>query len=170
MRRDWANGLEQMQLADREVGTLLKRLKDEGLAENTIVFFIGDHGRCHIRGQQFLYDEGTRIPMIMRWPGKVKTGQVNDNLVYSIDICSTVLEATDVKPPVRLHGKSLFSQDVRDRRYVFAARDKMDITHDAMRSIRSKDHKLILDLMPERAYCQFSFYKEGAYLTLPSPN
>ncbi|MDF1789305.1 MAG: sulfatase-like hydrolase/transferase, partial [Verrucomicrobiales bacterium] len=136
IRRDWANGLEQMQLADREVGTLLKRLKDEGLTENTIVFFIGDHGRCHIRGKQFLYDEGTRIPMIMRWPGKVKTGQVNDNLVYSIDICATVLEATDVKPPVRLHGKSLFSQDVGDRRYVFAARDKMDITHDAMRSIR----------------------------------
>ena len=53
-RRDWANGLEQMQLVDREVGELLKRLDDEGLADNTIVFFIGDHGRCHIRGKQFL--------------------------------------------------------------------------------------------------------------------
>ena len=163
MRRDWANGLEQMQLVDREVGALLKRLKDEGLAENTIVFFIGDHGRCHIRGKQFLYDEGTRIPMIMRWPGKVTAGQVNEDLVYSIDICATVLEAAGVKPPVPLHGKSLFSKAVQERPYVFAARDKMDITHDAMRSIRSKTHKLILNLMPERPYCQFSFYKEGAY-------
>ena len=57
-RRDWANGLEQMQLVDRQVGELLKRLEKEGLAENTIVFFIGDHGRCHIRGKQFLYDGG----------------------------------------------------------------------------------------------------------------
>lgn len=170
IRRDWATGLEQMQLVDREVGELLKRLEQEGLADNTIVFFIGDHGRCHIRGKQFLYDEGTRIPMIMRWPGKVQPGQVNDDLVMSIDICATVLEAAEVTAPVPLHGHSLFSDDVKQRKYVFAARDKMDDTHDAMRSIRSQNHKLILNLMPERAYCQFSFYKEGAYPPLAEMN
>lgn len=170
IRRDWANGLEQMQLVDREVGALLKRLEDEGLAENTVVFFIGDHGRCHIRGKQFLYDEGTRIPMIMRWPGKVKPNQVNDDLVYSIDICATILEAAGIEAPVTLHGKSLFSDEVKNRQYTFAARDKMDDAHDAMRSIRSKDHKLILNLMPERAYCQFSHYKEGAYPPLAEMN
>ncbi len=170
IRRDWANGLEQMQLVDREVGALLKRLDDEGLSQNTIVFFIADHGRCHIRGKQFLYDEGTRIPMIMRWPGKVKPKQINDDLVMSIDICATILEAVGISPPVPLHGKSLFSDDVKQRKYTFAARDKMDTTHDAMRSIRSKDHKLILNLMPERAYCQFSFYKESAYPALAEMN
>jgi len=46
----------------------------------------------------------------------------------------------------------------------------MDDAHDAMRSIRSKDHKLILNLMPERAYCQFSHYKEGAYPPLAEMN
>jgi arylsulfatase A-like enzyme len=55
-----------MQLVDRQIGELFNRLNKEGLAENTIVFFIGDHGRCHIRGKQFLYDGGIRIPMIMR--------------------------------------------------------------------------------------------------------
>lgn len=170
VRRDWANGLEQMQLVDREVGQILKRLDDEGLAENTLVFFIGDHGRCHIRGKQFLYDGGTRIPMIFRWPKKVKGGQVNDDLVMSIDICATILEAAGIEPPVALHGKSLFGDDVKQRQYTFAARDKMDETHDAMRSIRSRDHKLILNLMPERAYCQFSFYKESAYPPLAELN
>ena len=170
IRRDWANGLEQMQIVDREVGALLKRLDDEGLSDNTIVFFIGDHGRCHIRGKQFLYDEGTRIPMIMRWPGKVKPGQVNNDLVMSIDICATILEAASIKAPVPLHGKSLFSDDVKNRKYVFAARDKMDDAHDAMRSVRSKNHKLILNLMPERAYCQFSHYKEFAYPPLAEMN
>ncbi len=170
VRRDWANGLEQMQLVDRQVGAILKRLDDEGLADNTLVFFIADHGRCHIRGKQFLYDEGTRIPMIMRWPGKVQPQQVSDDMVMSIDICATVLEAAGVTAPVPLHGKSLLSDEVKSRRYTFAARDKMDTTHDAMRSIRSKDFKLILNLMPERAYCQFSFYKEGAYPPLAELN
>ena len=170
IRRDWANGLEQMQLVDREVGALLKRLEDEGLADNTLVFFIGDHGRCQIRGKQFLYDEGTQIPMIMRWPGKVAPGQVSGDLVYSIDICATVLEVAGVEAPVPLHGKSLFGDAIKKRKYIFTARDKMDDSHDAMRAIRSKHHKLILNLMPERAYCQFSHYKEGAYPPLAEMN
>ena len=169
-RRDWANGLEQMQLVDSEIGALLKRLDDEGLADNTIVFFIGDHGRCHIRGKQFLYDGGIRIPMVMRWPGKVAPGQVSDDLVMSIDICATILEAAGTTLPVPLHGKSLFSEEVRKRKYVFAARDKMDETHDAMRAIRSKDYKLILNLMPERPWCQYNRYKENGYPMLAELN
>lgn len=169
-RRDWANGLEQMQLVDRQIGALLKRLADEGLTDNTIVFFIADHGRCHIRGKQFLYDGGIRIPMVMRWPGKVEPGQVSDNLVMSIDICATILEAAGVTPPVPLHGKNLLSDAVKNRKYIFAARDKMDETHDAMRAIRSKDFKLILNLMPERPYCQYNRYKESAYPMLAEMN
>ncbi len=170
VRRDWANGLEQMQLVDREVGELLKRLDDEGLADNTIVFFIGDHGRCHIRGKQFLYDGGIRIPMIMRWPGKVRPQQVSDSVVSSIDICATVLEAAGIDAPVPLHGKNLLGNDVANRKYIFAARDKMDETHDAMRAIRSKEFKLILNLMPERPWCQYNRYKEGAYPVLAEMN
>ncbi|MGI9240664.1 MAG: sulfatase family protein [Verrucomicrobiales bacterium] len=170
MRRDWANGLEQMQIVDRQVGALLQRLDEEGLAGDTLVFFIGDHGRCHIRGKQFLYDEGTQIPMILRWPGRVEPGQRCGDLVYSIDLCATALDAAGITPPVPLHGKNLFGDGVRERKYLFAARDKMGDTHDAMRSIRSRDHKLILNLMPERAYCQFSHYKEGAYPPLAELN
>ncbi|RMG33501.1 MAG: DUF4976 domain-containing protein [Planctomycetota bacterium] len=162
-RRDWANGLEQMQIVDREVGRLLKRLDDEGLRDSTLVFFIADHGICHIRGKQFLYDEGLHIPMIVRWPGHIEPGQVSDQLVMSIDICATVLDVAGVEPPVPLHGLSLFGEQIKKRKYVFAARDKMDETHDAMRAIRSKDFKLILNLMPERAYLQYNRYKESSY-------
>ncbi len=169
-RRDWANGLEQMQLVDRQVGDLLQRLEDEGLADSTLVFFIGDHGRCHIRGKQFLYDGGIRIPMIMRWPGQVAPGQVNDDLVSSLDICATVLAAAGIRPPVPLHGENLLGNSLSRRKYVFAARDRMGDTHDAMRAIRSKRYKLIHNLMPERAYCQYSGYKETAYPMLAEIN
>lgn len=169
-RRDWANGLEQMQIVDRQVGKVLKRLDDEGLADSTLVFFIGDHGRCHIRGKQFLYDGGIRIPMIMRWPGKATVGEVNENMVSSIDICATILEAAGVDAPVPLHGESLFREDADQRKYIFAARDKMDETHDSMRAIHSKDFKLIHNLMPERPWLQFNRYKEGAYPMLALMN
>ena len=108
--------------------------------------------------------------MIMRWPGKVAPGQVSEDLVMSIDICATILEAAGIEPPVPLHGKNLLSEEVKQRKYVFAARDKMDETHDAMRAIRSKDFKLILNLMPERPWCQFNRYKEGAYPMLAEMN
>jgi uncharacterized sulfatase len=170
VRADWANGLEQMQIVDRQVGELLQRLSDEGLAENTLVIFIGDHGRCHIRGKQFLYDGGIRIPMILRWPGKIEPNQINDDMVMSIDLCATILEAAGVEAPVPLHGKSLRGDDVKNRKYIFSARDKMDETHDSMRAIRSRDFKLIHNLMPERPWCQFNRYKESAYPVLAEMN
>ncbi|MEM6769924.1 MAG: sulfatase, partial [Bacteroidota bacterium] len=115
IRRDWANGLEQMQIVDRQVGALLQRLEDEGLADNTLVFFIGDHGRCHIRGKQFLYEGGIRIPMIVRWPGKIAPGQVSKDLVSTLDLCATALTAAGITPPQPLHGKDLLSEDIGDR-------------------------------------------------------
>ena len=51
-----------MQIADREIDRILKRLKHEGLAESTMVIISGDNGRCHIRGKQFLYDPGLHVP------------------------------------------------------------------------------------------------------------
>ncbi len=169
-RRDWANGLEQMQLCDRQIAELLKRLDDEGLTDNTLVFVIGDHGRCHIRGKQFLYDGGVRIPMIVRWPGVISPGQVKDDMVQSIDITATILKAAGVKPAHALHGKDLLGPEPARRRYVFAARGKMDSTHDAMRMVRSKRYKLIHNLMPERAWLQLNNYKERMYPILAEMN
>jgi len=174
-RRDWANGLEQAQICDREIEEILKRLETEGLRENTLIFLIGDHGRCHIRGKQFLYEGGLRIPMLMSWPAKIKGSQVSDSLVSSIDITATILDAAGVKAPYAMHGASLFSKEIEQRKFVFAARDKMDDTHDAMRAVvgkldDGKTYKLIQNLMPERAYCQFNSYKESAYPPLAMMN
>ncbi|MDA0347329.1 MAG: sulfatase [Verrucomicrobia bacterium] len=162
-RRDWANGLEQMQICDREIGEILERLELEGLADNTMVILTGDNGRCHIRGKQFLYDPGLQVPLIIRWPGNIKGGQVSHAMVQTIDITATILDVTGVMPPLELHGKNLFGAEVQSRKYIFAARDRMGDTHDAMRTIRSKRFKLIHNLMPERAWLQYSGYKEDNY-------
>ena len=169
-KRDWANGLESAQLVDKEIGEVLQRLEDEGIAGNTLVFIIGDNGRCMPRGKQFLYDGGIQVPILVRWPAKVKPNQVIDNLVSTIDISKTILDVAGITPSHPLHGKNLLDKSSADRKYVFAARDKMDETHDAMRAIRSKEFKLIHNLMPERAYCQFNRYKETSYPVLAELN
>jgi hypothetical protein len=169
-KRDWANGLESAQLVDREIGKVLQRLKDEGLEENTLVFIIGDNGRCMPRGKQFLYDGGIQVPIIMRWPAKIKPQQINSNLVSTLDISKTILDVAGVTPSHPLHGKNLLDESTNNRKYIFAARDKMDDTHDAMRAVRTKEFKLIHNLMPERAYCQFNRYKETSYPVLAELN
>lgn len=169
-RRDWANGLETVQVVDRQVGELLQHLEDDGLANNTIVIFIGDHGRCHIRGKQFLYDPGVHIPLIVRWPKHITPGSVSNELVSSLDICQTIIELAGGEPAHELQGKYLFGEELAARKYVHFNRDKMDDTHDAMRAVRSDRFKLIHNLMPERAYCQFNNYKEIQYPMLSLMN
>ena len=165
-KRDWATGLESAQIVDRQIGEILKRLENEGLAENTLVFIIGDNGRCMPRGKQFLYDGGIQVPILVRWPAKIKPAQVNSNLVTTLDISKTILDVAGIKPLHPLHGQNLLDGSTKKREYIFAARDKMDDTHDAMRAIRSKEFKLIHNLMPERPYCQFNRYKELSYPVL----
>ena len=84
---------------DDEVGEILRRLEDEGLADNTVVIFIGDNGRCHLRGKCWLYDGGLKVPMIIRWPGKVAPGTVVDGLSSMVvSGCSRILRSDSRLP------------------------------------------------------------------------
>lgn len=170
VKRDWANGLEAMQIVDRQIGKLLDRLEEEGLAENTLVFLVGDNGRCMPRGKQFLYDGGIQVPLIIRWPGEISPDSVSSDLVSTIDIPKTILDIIGAKPKEPLHGKNLFNGEVGEQEFIYAARDKMDSTHDASRAVRSEKYKLIHNLMPERPYLQFNEYKELYYPTLAQMN
>jgi N-sulfoglucosamine sulfohydrolase len=165
-KRDWANGLEACQIADRQVKEILDRLSAEGLSENTLVFIIGDNGLCMPRGKQFLYEEGIQVPIFVRWPAGIKSGQVRDDLVMTIDISKTILDVAGAQSRHPLQGFNLLDGSTLKRKYIFAARDKMDNTHDAIRAIRSNDFKLIRNLMPERPWCQFNSYKERSYPVL----
>lgn len=162
-REDWATYLESIQLMDSYVGTILKRLNDEGLSENTIVMFISDHGRCMVRDKQFVYDGGIKIPFIIKWPGKLRPGSVNSDLVSSIDISASVLQMAGIPLPAHFEGRTLFEPEAKKREYIIAARDRMDETIDRMRCVRTKQFKYIKNYMPEKAYMQPNKYKENQY-------
>ena len=173
-REDWATYLDSIQLMDQYVCKILKRLDDEDLADNTVVIFIGDHGRCHVRGKQWLYDGGIHIPLIIRpsgslrdWLGQLKAGEVCDDLVSAIDISATVLKIAGIDPPKHMEGQVFLGPDVKKREYILAARDRCDETIDRIRCVRTKRYKYIRNFMPERPYTQKNDYKLRSYPMLP---
>ena len=165
-RRDWADYLESIQLLDTEIGVALQWLEKEGVADNTIVMYFGDHGRPHVRGKQWLYDEGIRIPVIIRWPGHIQPGTVVDDFVSTIDFAPTFLQAAGVVPPQHLQGHNFLGPGEKKQEYIFAARDRCDGTVDRIRCVRSKRYKYIRNYYPDRPYTQFNAYKKLQYPVL----
>ncbi len=164
VRRDWADYLESIQIMDGQVGEILLRLEKEGLGENTVVIFSGDHGRCHIRGKEFLYDGGIRVPLIIRWPGHLKTGTVNDDLVSAIDVSAEILNIAGAQIPQSLEGRPFLSPDSENRDFIVAARDRCGSTYDRMRCVRSSDFKYIRNFYPQYPYVVMSNnYKRMQY-------
>ncbi len=162
-RKDWALYLESIQILDRKVGKILDRLDEEGLTDNTIVFFISDHGRAHIRCKQFLYDGGIRIPLIVRYPGNVDAGVVSDELVSGVDFMPTSLSLTGIDIPNYVQGQIFLGSEATSRDAIYAARDRCDGTDDRIRCIRTKQYKLIRNYHPELPYMQFNGYKKLQY-------
>ena len=96
---------------DDSVGRVLEFLEANGLAENTIViyssdqgFYLGEHGWFDKR---WMYDESYRTPLLVKWPGKVKPGSVNTDLVSNLDFAQTFLEMTGACQPEGMQGASL---------------------------------------------------------------
>jgi uncharacterized sulfatase len=162
-RQDWANYLETVQVLDKKVTHVLKQLNKDGLADNTIVFFFADHGRPHVRDKQFLYDGGIKVPLIIRWPNKIKPGTVNNNLVSLIDLAPTVLKMANVTPPPNIQGIPLFSDSEEKRSHIIAARDRCDETYDRIRCVRTKKYKYIKNFFPNLSYMQPNAYKIRNY-------
>lgn len=166
VRDEYANYLESATLLDRQVGQLLEVLKKQGILSNSIVFFMGDHGQCLIRGKQWLYDAGLRVPLIAWSPGRWKAGEVREDPVLSLDMTATSLALGGVQPERELHGQDLFGPVSKRRHVVFGARDRCDMTVDRIRSVRDNRYRLIHNFMPERPYTQYNEYIEKQYPTL----
>ena len=163
VRKDWALYLESIQILDRKVGQILKRLDDEGLSDNTIIFFMSDHGRAHIRCKQFLYDGGIHIPLIVRWHQHVEPNTVDDKLISGVDFAPTTLSLAGIDIPDYMQGQVFLGADATSRDAIFAARDRCDGTDDRIRCIRTHRYKLIRNYHPERPYMQFNGYKKQQY-------
>ncbi|GAB4148033.1 MAG: sulfatase-like hydrolase/transferase [Planctomycetaceae bacterium] len=154
-RRDRARYYDIITQMDSQAGAILKRLEEDGLADNTIVFFWGDHGEGLPRGKRWIYDSGIHVPLVVRWPKTIKPGTFRDDLVCFLDFAPTVLSLAGVTPPKYMHGQVILGKETAPpRKHIFAHRDRMDETYDIIRAVRSRRFKYIRNFMPERSYGQ----------------
>jgi len=161
VRRDWARYSDNITAMDKRVAAILANLKNDGLADNTIVFFWGDHGRGLPRAKRWIYDSGIQVPLIVRWPGKIKPGTVRDDLVCFLDLAPTLLSLAGIEPPKHMQGQVILGEKTAPpREYIFAARDRMDETYDIIRCARDKQYKYIRNFQPEKTYAQRIAYMD----------
>lgn len=161
-RADWAKYHELITQLDYQVADLLKQLDDDGLADETIVFFWADHGVGLPRAKRWLYESGTHVPLIVRIPEKFRVGgqggpgTVDDRLVAFVDLAPTVLGLAGVEVPKHMQGRPFLGPDCPpQRRYVYGARDRMDERYDIIRSVRDKRYRYIRNYEPFKAYYQY---------------
>ena len=145
VREEWARYLNSVSGMDKTIGKVLRQLKKDGLAENTIVMFFGDNGRIEPSGIHWCYDTGLHVPMIIRWPKSYpaptnyKSGTVKDEVVSLIDLTPTTLGFAGIEKPYGMHGRIFLGNQVGpERTYAFSARDRVDETVNRVRSVRGK--------------------------------
>lgn len=93
---------------DRNIGAVLTALKENGLEDNTLVIFYSDHGAPFPFSKSQVYLNGTKTPLIIKWPGVTTPGFVDEeHLVSTADLMPTILDIVDLEIPENLDGKSV---------------------------------------------------------------
>lgn len=161
VRKNWAWYHDNITLMDKMAGELLQRLEDDGLADETIVVFWSDHGMGLPRGKRWIYDTGTLIPMIVRWPSKypapenLQPGSVRDDLTSVLDLAPTMLDTARIDVPPSMQGRVLFGPAAQpEPPYLFFHRDRMDEVYELQRGARDRRWKYIRNFEPEKTYAQ----------------
>ncbi|SHF76097.1 Arylsulfatase A [Arenibacter palladensis] len=150
---------------DMAVGKILDKIKDQGIADNTVVVFFADNGGLSTSegiptantplraGKGWLYEGGIREPAIIKWPGIIAPGTVSDAIITSSDFYPTILEMTrqPLRPDLHMDGKSLVpllkgdTQNIHEATY-FHYPHQSNQKGSPSSAIRDGDYKLIVFL------------------------
>lgn len=147
---------------DQEVGQVLQALKEDGLWEDTIVWFFSDHGHGLPRHKRWLLDSGLRVPLLVRIPAKwshlargLQPGSTTDQLVTFVDFAPTVLDLASVELPGYLLGAPFLGSHITSpRSRVFATRDRADDLFEVSRAVHDGRHIYVRHFLPHLPYIQ----------------
>lgn len=150
---------DHVALADQEIGAILYWLERYGWQENSIQLYLSDHGPAFPFAKWTLYDQGIRVPLIIKWPGVVKPGSTSDALVSMVDILPTLLDMAGIDYGCVFDGKSitplLKQEEISIRDAVYACYTNLGVqgANDyPIRAVVTNRHKLIVNLRPDNAF------------------
>lgn len=156
VRRDWARYADTITYMDKEAGAILKQLEEDGLADDTIVFFFSDHGAGMPRSKRWLYDSSTRVPFLVRFPEKFQSlapaqpGETIDRKINFVDLAPTVLSLAGIDAPKIMQGVAFLGPKAGEpRQYVYGFRDRMDERDDMIRSVYDGQYRYIRNYRPD---------------------
>lgn len=175
VRQEWARYLNSISGADVRVGKILTRLKEDGLDDSTIVIFFSDNGRLTARGIHWPFDQGLRVPLIVRdtrdFPiltDMEEPGRVSDRVVSLIDLYATTLWIAGIERPLGMQSRIFLGPDADPpRMFAFAARDRIDETVVRMRSVHDARYHYIRNFTPGAGFETLNRYKEKCFLVKP---
>ena len=161
IRADWARYYNHLALMDGQVAAKLKALEDQGLADNTIVFYYSDNGGVLPRSKRFLERSGTHVPLIIYFPPKwqhlapaAPGTRVSDPVTF-VDFAPTILSLAGVKIPDYMQGRAFAGPaKAPPNEFVFLTRDRMDERYDMMRSVVDRRWLYVHNYRPDVPYVQ----------------
>ena len=144
VRHDWTQYYDKIAEMDTKAGETLSELEAASLAEDTIIFYYGDHGSGMPRSKRWLYNSGLRVPLIVYFPPKYRhlapkdyqPGGKSDRLVGFVDLAPTLLSIVGIEPPEYMQGRAFAGKFPRPApKFLFGGRDRMDERIDLVRTV-----------------------------------
>ncbi len=160
VRQDWAQYYDKVSEADADAGVQLKALEAAGLAEDTIVFYYGDHGSGMPRSKRWPSNSGLHVPLVVYFPPKwrhlapkeYQPGGASDRLVSFVDLAPTVLSLAGVRPPEWMQGHAFAGvHQVAGPAFLYGGRGRMDERPDNVRSVTDGRFVYIRNYFPHVA-------------------
>ena len=167
VRKDWAQYHDKLTEMDRQVGAQLKELEAAGVADDTIIFYYGDHGSGMPRSKRWPFFSGLNVPLIVHVPEKwkhlaasdYKVGGSSDRRVGFVDLAPTLLSIAGKKPPTHMQGHAFMGKhEAPAQEYGYGFRGRMDERYDMVRSVVGKRYMYIRNYMPHKLYGQHVGY------------
>ena len=159
MKRMYTNVMRM----DKGVGRILNQLEADGLLEKTIIVWYSDHGGPLPRQKRLLYDSGLKVPLIIRYPNKVRAGERDDRLTSFVDFPPTLLSMVGIQPPSYMQGQAFegnFKAEI-PRKFIHGHADRFDESVDMIRAVRNKRFKYLKNFNPEKPYYLPLEYREN---------
>ena len=147
---------------DIQMGKIIDILKKQSLYDNTFIFFYSDHGGPFPRHKRAIYETGTKVPLIVKFPKGFKTEEKRNNDMLSfIDFAPTILSIANINIPKIYQGKPFlgFKKSLEKRKYLFTASDRFDELTDRIRAVKSKKFKYIRNYNTEKPHALNVVYR-----------